>query len=115
MLGVLGLAVAPVVLSVPAWVMGARARRDLRADPGLEGATEITVGWVLGIVGTLLTLVVLLLVALMFLVIGGALLGIEQAVQDLPTTTPGVLAPPPAGAEPLRAAVPPCALPRSAA
>lgn len=61
-LGIGGLLFLPMFLSIPAWVVGARARRESRALPGRPGYGMATTGWILGIASTL------------FWVVGGALL-----------------------------------------
>ena len=70
LLGIAGILVLPVLLSMPAWVVGGRARRESRALPGRPGYGMATTGWVLGILGTvfgflLLTLVVVFLMAML--------------------------------------------------
>jgi hypothetical protein len=60
-----------------AWVMGGRARKEIAAaPPGSYGpSTGITVGWVLGIVGTVL----LILGVLFFIVYLGIIVAILGA------------------------------------
>lgn len=61
-LGVLGLALCQLIGPV-AWVMGHRARKEIAASRGtLGGHTQVTVGWVLGIVSTLLLVLSLVIV-----------------------------------------------------
>lgn len=53
-LGILGVVLCQVIGPV-AWVMGGRARREIEAARGtMGGHTLVTVGWALGIVGTVL-------------------------------------------------------------
>ena len=52
-----------LVCSIPAWVLGAQARSEIRANPHLyTGETEATIGMWLGIVHTVLPAVVILIV-----------------------------------------------------
>jgi hypothetical protein len=62
-LGILGV-VACQVLAPVAWIMGHKARNAARAR-GAEPASNVTVGWALGIAGTVLLLLTLGLVAVM--------------------------------------------------
>ena len=65
--GGLGFIVGPI-----AWVMGARAKREIDAEPGRwDGEDLINIGYILGIVGTvLLALGVLVTIAAIVAVIG---------------------------------------------
>lgn len=58
-LGLLGIAVVPVILSIPAIVMAMRARRELAEDPTLHGAESAKWGMTLGIAGTIIGIVLL--------------------------------------------------------
>ncbi|MFC0358375.1 hypothetical protein CYJ76_02260 [Kytococcus schroeteri] len=50
-----------------AWVMGNRARRDIRSQPGrYRNEGLVTAGWVMGIIGGLITLFLGALFVLMF-------------------------------------------------
>ena len=43
-----------------AWVMGAKARREIKASNGaIGGSTQVTIGWAMGIVGCVQLLLVL--------------------------------------------------------
>lgn len=50
-LGVLGIVACPLVLSIPAVIVGTQARRRIREDPTLEGESMARVGVILGWVG----------------------------------------------------------------
>ncbi len=52
-LGIAGVVIFPLLFSIPAWVVGRRARRECRVLPGRPGYGMATTGWVLGILGTL--------------------------------------------------------------
>lgn len=58
-LGLLGIAVVPVIFSVPAIVVAMRARRELEADPTLHGSEAAGWGLALGIAGTIIGIVLL--------------------------------------------------------
>jgi uncharacterized paraquat-inducible protein A len=58
-LGLLGIAVMPVVLSIPAVIWALRARRELAADPTLHGSDAASWGLMLGIAGTIAGVVLL--------------------------------------------------------
>jgi hypothetical protein len=53
-LGIFGIIGCPVVLSVPAIIVGNQARQKLRADPTLEGESLARAGVILGWVGVVL-------------------------------------------------------------
>ncbi|MFA4929441.1 MAG: DUF4190 domain-containing protein [Patulibacter sp.] len=74
-LGIAGLIFVPLLFSIPAWVVGARARRESRALPGRPGYGMATTGWILGIVSTLFWVLVgaLLLLGLVALAGSGEL------------------------------------------
>ncbi|GAB3704193.1 DUF4190 domain-containing protein [Mariniluteicoccus flavus] len=68
-LGIVGFVAFPIVAPV-AWVMGHQARSQMRAQPGRwADGSEVTIGWILGILATigwtllLLVYVVLVVVA----------------------------------------------------
>ncbi|MCW2753427.1 MAG: hypothetical protein JWQ32_838 [Marmoricola sp.] len=72
-LGIAGLSLCPGVASIPAWIVGRSAMREIDASAGrLGGRTLAFVGYVLGIVGTALAglgalvLAVFLVLALAF-------------------------------------------------
>ncbi len=53
-LGITGLVVCPLVLSVPAWVLGRQAVREIDAAHGqLGGRSQAQAGFILGIIGTI--------------------------------------------------------------
>lgn len=60
-LGIGGLLFLPMLLSIPAWIVGARARRESRALPGRPGYGMATTGWLLGIFSTVFWLLMLVL------------------------------------------------------
>lgn len=52
-------------LSIPAWVMGHKARREMQERPGLySGDGEITAGWVMGMVSTILACIGVVVIAI---------------------------------------------------
>lgn len=53
-LGILGIVLCPLLLSIPAWIVGAQARREARALPGQPGYGNANAGFILGIVGTVI-------------------------------------------------------------
>lgn len=73
-LGIIGLAgtffcVLPIVVSPFAWVIGARARREIRESQGrYTGESKATTGMVLGIIGTVLLALGLILVVVLIVV-----------------------------------------------
>lgn len=52
-LGIGGVLFLPLLLSIPAWIVGARGRRESAALPGRPGYGMATTGWILGIVATI--------------------------------------------------------------
>lgn len=53
-LGITGLVVCPGVLSIPAWVLGRQAVREIDASQGqLGGRSQAQAGFILGIIGTI--------------------------------------------------------------
>ena len=70
-LGILGLVLCQV-LGPFAWSMGSKAQREIQANPGAySGESEINAGRILGIIGTaLLALTVLVLVAMLIIGFG---------------------------------------------
>lgn len=71
-LGVGGLLILPLLLSIPAWIVGARARRESRALPGRPGYGMATTGWILGILGTIGWILIGLLAVLGVLMLIGS-------------------------------------------
>lgn len=73
-LGILGLAGTfvcglPIVLGPFAWVLGARAKREIQAQPGrYRGLGESTTGMILGIITTVL-LVLAIIAVVLFIVL----------------------------------------------
>jgi len=67
LLGLLGLAVLPIVFSIPAIVMAVRARRELARTPGLHGRDAAGWGLATGIMGTVLGIILILTVVLGFI------------------------------------------------
>ena len=65
-LGIIGLAILPLVFSVPAIVMAVRARRELAANPGLHGREAAGWGLATGIMGVVLGLILIATVVLGF-------------------------------------------------
>jgi hypothetical protein len=53
-LGLIGLAVLPIVFSIPAILMALRARRELARNPALHGRDAAGWGLAMGIMGTVL-------------------------------------------------------------
>lgn len=54
-LGITGLVVCPGVLSVPAWIIGQQAVKEIDASQGqLGGRSQAQAGYILGIIGTAL-------------------------------------------------------------
>lgn len=66
-LGILGIVMCPGVLSIPAWVVGRSAMREIDASQGaLGGRSNAQAGFILGIVGTALAALSLLVVVVVF-------------------------------------------------
>jgi len=63
-LGLIGLAVLPIVFSIPAIVMSLRARRELAANPALHGRDSAGWGLAMGIIGTVLGILLIAMVVL---------------------------------------------------
>ena len=63
-LGLIGLAVLPIVFSVPAIVMAVRARREIARNPGLHGREAAGWGLATGIMGTVLGIALIFMVVL---------------------------------------------------
>jgi len=66
-LGLIGLAIMPIVFSIPAIVMAVRARRELARTPGLHGRDAAGWGLATGIMGTVLGIILILTVVLGFI------------------------------------------------
>lgn len=84
LLGILGLIVCQV-LSPIAWVMGHNARKAIASTPGVQYSNQgsVTAGWVMGIIGTVL-LILTVVLFVVFILIGIAAAG---------STTTGMLLP----------------------
>ncbi len=71
-LGVIGLMSGFLLppISIAAWVMGSIARKQMKAEPNVEWSnkSEVNAGWVTGIIGTLISLAVVLLLTVPALV-----------------------------------------------
>jgi len=50
-LGILGIIACPLVLSIPAVIVGSRAQQNIRQNPGLEGEAMARAGVILGWIG----------------------------------------------------------------
>ena len=64
LLGLLGLAVLPIIFSIPAIVLAVRARREIARTPGLHGSDAAGWGLATGIMGTVLGVFLILTVVL---------------------------------------------------
>ena len=64
LLGLLGLAVLPIIFSIPAIVLALRARREIARTPGLHGSDAAGWGLATGIMGTVLGMFLILTVVL---------------------------------------------------
>jgi hypothetical protein len=64
LLGLLGLAVLPIVFSIPAIALALRARREIARTPGLHGSDAAGWGLATGIMGTVLGIFLILTVVL---------------------------------------------------
>ena len=62
LLGLLGLAVLPIIFSIPAIVLALRARREIARTPGLHGSDAAGWGLATGIMGTVLGIFLILTV-----------------------------------------------------
>lgn len=82
-LGICGLVLCPLILSVPAIVLGQSAKKEIDASQGrLGGRSQAQAGFILGIVGTVLAFLLALFVAVVF-AFGSV---IEDAYEDTCTT-----------------------------
>lgn len=76
-LGIIGLVgglvcYLPILMCIPAWIMGHRARQEVQQNPyAYSNAGMVTAGWVLGIVGTCLLILGVVLIAF-FIVLAAA-------------------------------------------
>ena len=61
-MGICGLVVCPLILSVPAIVFGAIGMKEVDREPGLNGKGMAIAGLVTGIVGTTLSLILIIIV-----------------------------------------------------
>jgi Domain of unknown function (DUF4190) len=66
-LGIIGLAILPIVFSVPAIVLAVRARREIARTPGLHGSDAAGWGLATGIAGLGLGIVLIFTVVLGFI------------------------------------------------
>jgi hypothetical protein len=62
--GLIGLAVLPIVFSLPAIVLAVKARRQIARTPGLHGSDAAGWGLATGIMGTVLGILLIMAVAL---------------------------------------------------
>jgi len=66
-LGICGVVICPLILSVPAIIVGQSAKKEIDASQGrLGGRSQAQAGFILGIIGTVLGLLVALLIAVVF-------------------------------------------------
>jgi hypothetical protein len=66
-LGLCGFFVCPLVLSIPAWIVGRGAMREIDASNGqLGGRGQAQAGYILGIVGTVLSILAIIAVIVIF-------------------------------------------------
>jgi hypothetical protein len=71
-LGILGIVVCPLVCSVPAIVLGYRARKEIATSGGLQdGASSATAGIVTGWIGTVLSILGIILLGVLALFSAG--------------------------------------------
>lgn len=62
-LGICGLVVCPGALSIPAWILGQQAVREIDASGGrLGGRSQAQAGYILGIIGTVFAALLILAV-----------------------------------------------------
>lgn len=68
------------ILSPVAWYLGAKSRREIKAQPPNTFRSEglVTAGWILGIIGTILMILAIVFIILMF----AFLLWISTATED---------------------------------
>jgi hypothetical protein len=66
-LGIVGLAILPIIFSVPAIVLALRARREIARTPGLHGSDAAGWGLATGIAGLGLGLILIFTVVLGFI------------------------------------------------
>ena len=77
-MGILGVALCQLV-SPFAWYLGGKARKEIQASHGtLGGSTQVTIGWALGIVGSIL-LILGLLGVILYVIVVVALVGASAA------------------------------------
>lgn len=80
-LGICGIFVCPGVLSIPAWIIGRGALREIDASNGqVGGRSQAQVGYILGIVGTVL--MILAVVLIVVLVVVGATMSCSSTSTD---------------------------------
>lgn len=97
-LGLLGLLACGVVAPF-AWVMGNKARKEVRANPAYVEDTTLKAGRVLGIVGSVLLVVSLLITAAAFALIFAFAEELENPDCTY-SSTPGAYSPNPSGTSP---------------
>ena len=74
-LGILGITTCPLILSIPAVIVGSQARTKIRNDPMLEGDSLARAGVILGWVG--IGLAALALVAAVLALVVGFSTGVD--------------------------------------
>ena len=75
---------APILLAPVAWILGAKAVKEIDASPGTySGRSEANAGKIMGIVGTVLLVVVLLVIAALIII--GVNGGFDDSSYDDPT------------------------------
>jgi hypothetical protein len=70
-LGILGIVFCPLILSIPAIIVGRSSERRIRESGGmLDGEGLAKAGWITGIVGTVYSVLIILFFILMFALVG---------------------------------------------
>lgn len=86
-LGITGLVFCPGVLSIPAWILGQQAVKEIDASQGqLGGRSQAQAGYILGIVGTCLAALAIIALVGFFLVSLAFTGAVVSEFNDLCTT-----------------------------
>ncbi|MEV4423577.1 DUF4190 domain-containing protein [Patulibacter sp. NPDC049589] len=77
-LGICGIVLCPLVLSIPAWIIGKNARDEAERLPGRPNWGNANAGYILGIIGTILGIVAVVIVVIYLVVIAAAVDSIDD-------------------------------------
>lgn len=81
-LGILGIVLCPLVLSIPAWIVGKNARDEAEQLPGRPGWGNANAGYVLGIIGTVLGIVLVVAMVIYLIVVAAVVSEVDEFTNE---------------------------------